>query len=111
MKPRAVVLSAALVFGLLAVPLGADAQQPAKVPTIGYLVQFSGAAGPPSGNMKAFLDGLADLGYVDGKTIAIEYIYTIDSGGRPWLSKGQISEDGKKIVIEEGAKQRVTLTR
>jgi hypothetical protein len=41
----------------------------------------------------------------------LKYIYIIDSGGRPWLGTGQISEDGKKIIIEEGAKQRVTLTR
>ncbi len=38
-------------------------------------------------------------------------IYTIDSSGQPWPSKGQISEDGKKIVIDDGTKARSTLTR
>jgi hypothetical protein len=38
-------------------------------------------------------------------------IYLIDSSGQPWPSKGQISEDGKKILIEEGTKARSTLTR
>jgi hypothetical protein len=38
-------------------------------------------------------------------------IYIIDSGGRPWPSKGQISDEGKKIVIEEGTKARSTLTK
>ena len=76
MNVRAIVLSVALVLGLLAPPIMADAQQAGKIPTIGYLAQFSGPAGPPSASIKAFLDGLQDLGYVDGKTIAIEYRYT-----------------------------------
>jgi hypothetical protein len=40
-----------------------------------------------------------------------KYIYLIDSGGNSLTSKGQISEDGKKILIDEGRVARVTLTR
>ena len=76
MKPRGVSLSLFLVLVILATPLVAGAQQPGKVPTIGYLSQFSGAAGPPSPNLEAFLQGLRELGYVEGKTIAIEYRFT-----------------------------------
>jgi putative ABC transport system substrate-binding protein len=54
----------------------ADAQQPGKVPTIGYLSQYSGSAGPPSNSLEAFLQGLRELGYVEGKNIAIEYRFT-----------------------------------
>jgi putative tryptophan/tyrosine transport system substrate-binding protein len=53
-----------------------DAQQPAKIPTLGYLSQFSGPAGPKSPPLAAFLEGLNKLGYVEGKNIAIEYRYT-----------------------------------
>jgi putative ABC transport system substrate-binding protein len=53
-----------------------DAQQPGKVPRIGYLSQWSGPAGPPSVQIRAFLEGLKELGYVDGKNIVIEYRYT-----------------------------------
>jgi hypothetical protein len=35
----------------------------------------------------------------------------IDSGGRAWESNGQIDADGKKVVIDNGATARVTLTR
>jgi hypothetical protein len=38
-------------------------------------------------------------------------IYIIDSSGKPWPSKGQISEDGNKVTIEEGTKARAILTR
>ena len=40
-----------------------------------------------------------------------KHIYLIDSGGNSLISKGQISEDGKKIIIDEGRVARVTLTR
>src|SRR5262245_37530367 len=55
----------------------AGAQQPGKVPRIGFL-----AAPSPSfflTRMNAFLDGLCDLGDVEGKNIAIEYRY---AGGK-----------------------------
>jgi putative ABC transport system substrate-binding protein len=103
MKLKAGVLSVALVFGLLAVPLGADAQQPGKVPTIGYLVQFSGAAGPPNTSLTAFLEGLRDLGYVDGTTIAIEYRYTEGKSERlPEFAAELVQRKVDVIVTETG---------
>jgi ABC-type uncharacterized transport system substrate-binding protein len=49
----------------------AHAQQPAKVPRIGFL----GAASPSviAARVEAFRQGLRDLGYVEGKNIVIEY--------------------------------------
>lgn len=51
-------------------PLAAHAQQPTKVPRIGFL--HYGAAGP-SPEVDAFRQGLRDLGYFEGKNINIEY--------------------------------------
>ena len=54
-------------------PLVAHAQQAAKIPRIGLLSPFF-----PANTAiwhKAFLRGLRDLGWVDGKNIAIEYRY------------------------------------
>jgi putative ABC transport system substrate-binding protein len=97
------VLSILLVLGIFATPLGADAQQSGKVPTIGYLVQFSGAAGPPNVNLTAFLEGLRDLGYVDGKTIAIEYRYTEGKSDRlPELAAELVRLKVDLIVTETG---------
>ena len=66
---------AALTFCalLLALCFPAQAQQPKKVPRIGYL-----APGSPSAareNVEGFRKGLRELGYVEGKTIVIEYRY------------------------------------
>jgi putative ABC transport system substrate-binding protein len=103
MKLRTFVLSVMLVLALLATPLGADAQQPGKIPTIGFLAQFSGPAGPPSAGITAFLEGLRDLGYVDGKTIAIEYRYTEGKSERlPELAAELVRLKVDLIVTETG---------
>jgi putative tryptophan/tyrosine transport system substrate-binding protein len=52
---------------------GAEAQQLAKLPRIGYL---AGAADRKSPPVEAFRQGLRDLGYVEGKNIQVEFRYT-----------------------------------
>jgi putative tryptophan/tyrosine transport system substrate-binding protein len=54
----------------------AAAQQPKKVPRIGVL--FPGLPSTYSLRAEAFLQGLRDLGYVDGKTIEIEWRWAED---------------------------------
>ena len=49
--------------------LSADAQQPAKIPKIGWLSPGSAA----SANIELFLREFRKLGYVEGKNITIEY--------------------------------------
>ena len=56
--------------GLLAAPLAAEAQQAAKVARIGYL---SPKVADSLHLRDAFLQGLRDLGYVEGRNVAIEY--------------------------------------
>jgi hypothetical protein len=58
-------------------PLAARAQQP-PVPTIGYL-----HAGPPNANFEAaFRKGLSEIGFVDGRNVAIEFRYAGDQNDR-----------------------------
>jgi putative tryptophan/tyrosine transport system substrate-binding protein len=54
----------------MAWPLAARAQQPAKVPRIGIL---SPAASETGGTLTAFREGIRDLGYVEGQTIALDF--------------------------------------
>jgi len=85
------------------VPFVANAQQPGKIPRIGYLSQFSGPAGPPSAALKAFLEGLGELGYVEGKNIAIEYRYTEGKNDRlPMLAAELVDLKVDLIVTETG---------
>ena len=53
---------------LLAAPVAAEAQQAVKVPRIGVLAPTSGTAGPAA----AFYRGLRDLGWIEGRNVAIE---------------------------------------
>src|SRR5437870_13799111 len=62
------VIGLALGAMLLAFSFPAEAQQPGKIPRIGFL---SSSGNPYS--VEAFRRGLRDLGYVDGKNIVIEY--------------------------------------
>ena len=60
-----------VVAVLLAVGVIADAQQPKKLPRIGFLSAASSSA--ISARVEAFRQGLRELGYADGKNILIEW--------------------------------------
>jgi putative tryptophan/tyrosine transport system substrate-binding protein len=71
MKKKIMILT---LYAMLLAPCSfAQAQQPAKIPRIGYLTNTS-----LSGNAartEAFRQGLRELGYVEGKNIVIEWRY------------------------------------
>lgn len=55
---------------------GVEAQQPTKIPRIGYLTGSSPpTSSTPDLNADAFRQGLRDLGYVEGKNLLVEYRY------------------------------------
>jgi putative ABC transport system substrate-binding protein len=56
---------------LFAFDFPAEAQQPKKIPMIGYLAASSAS----TTNANGLRQGLSELGYVEGKTIAVEYRY------------------------------------
>jgi putative ABC transport system substrate-binding protein len=71
MKIKITVLTlSAMLFALC---FSAQAQQPKKVPRIGYLSQFEPAR--ESARAEAIRLALRELGYVEGQNIAIEYRY------------------------------------
>jgi putative tryptophan/tyrosine transport system substrate-binding protein len=67
-----------LLGGAAAWPLAARAQQAAKLPTIGYL----GGGGPITQRawVDAFVQRLRELGWIEGRTVVIEYRW---GEGRP----------------------------
>ncbi|HEY1436305.1 MAG TPA: ABC transporter substrate-binding protein [Casimicrobiaceae bacterium] len=70
MDRRAFIVSAAT--GVLAMPLGAFAQQSGKVWRIGFFYFGSRQSALDTGRYNAFVQGLRELGYVEGKNIIIE---------------------------------------
>jgi putative ABC transport system substrate-binding protein len=62
-------------LGLLAAPLAAEAQQPARVFRIGVLAYSPPTVSTVSPLREALLQGLRALGYVEGQNLAIEWRY------------------------------------
>ena len=62
-----------LRYALCALLCPLEAQQPTKVPRIGYLAGASPSA--VAARIEAFRQGLRELGYVEGKNIVIEWRY------------------------------------
>lgn len=67
------IIALALGAMLLGLCLPAAAQQPKKVPRIGYLTTAAPSADSP--DREAFREGLRNLGYIEGQNIMIEYRY------------------------------------
>ena len=67
-----------LLGGAAAWPLAVRAQQPGKLPTIGFL--GSGTTSSQGQWVAAFVQRLRELGWVEGRTVAIEYRW---AEGRP----------------------------
>src|SRR5256885_11931263 len=66
-----------LLGGAAAWPLAARAQQPARIPRLGVLLFSTPTADP---QMETARHALRDLGYVEGRNLALEYRY---AEGRP----------------------------
>jgi len=68
---RRIGLAIVLILSLVLVPLGVEAQQSTRIPTIGFL----GASTPAAMRdwVAAFVGGLDELGWIEGRNIKIEY--------------------------------------
>src|SRR5262245_53995090 len=88
---------------LLTVAVTVEAQQPKKVPRIGYLSAFDAASDFRSEPIRA---ALRDLGYIEGQNIAIEYRYA--EGKLDWfpeLAAELVRLKVDVIVLSGGARQ------
>ena len=76
MQTVARVMIAIVAIALAAVSSPAPAQQATKVPRVAYVWLFSQGPSAPYG--EAFRERMSELGYVEGKTIRVDYL---DAGG------------------------------
>src|ERR1051326_4909571 len=69
----------------LAAYFPAEAQQPAKIPRVGYLSR-TGDSKNPGPLVEGFRQGLRELGYIEEKNILVEYRYVAREDGIPSLA-------------------------
>ena len=95
------VLSIVFIVVLLAVAVIAEAQQPKKVPRIGYLSNTDRAG--ESARAEAIQLALRELGYVEGQNIAFEYRYAEGKRDRyPELAAELVRLKVDMIVVAGG---------
>jgi putative tryptophan/tyrosine transport system substrate-binding protein len=93
-----------LLGGAAAWPVTARAQQPA-LPVVGLLL--GGAAEPNAPYVAAFRKGLAEAGFVEGRTVAIEYRYAGNAVGQlPGLAVDLVRRQVAVIVATGGPPAR-----
>src|SRR5262245_1325391 len=97
---RSIVICFVLTVLLLTIS-PAQAQQPAKVPRIGYLSPFDAAT--ESNRAEAIRRALRERGYIEGQNIATEYRYTEGKNDRlPGLAAGLVHLKVDGMVVAGG---------
>jgi putative ABC transport system substrate-binding protein len=87
----------AFTFSLLS---HAEAQQPATVPRIGFLIASSPSAMAP--RLEAFWQGLRELGYVEGKTIILERRYGDGKADRLPALAAELTRLKVAVIVTSG---------
>ena len=95
------VLSLAIGAMLLALSFPVEAQQPTKIPRIGFLVARSPSAN--ADRIEAFRQGLRELGYVEGKNIVIEWRFWEEKADRLPALAAELVRLKVDIIVTGGA--------
>ena len=104
-KPEADMRRKAIIVLLIGLALASvhvvEAQQPKKVPRIGYLSAYDAAT--DSARAEAIRGALRELGYIEGQNIAIEYRYADGKRDRyPELAAEMVRLKVDIIVVAGG---------
>src|SRR5689334_17961727 len=94
------LLIIALCALLFALSLPAQAQQPGKIPRIGFLGNSTAAL--EENLVEPFRQGLHDLGYVEGKNIFIEYRWAEGEYDRFPALIGELVAQKVDIIVTAG---------
>jgi putative tryptophan/tyrosine transport system substrate-binding protein len=100
MRRRDVIMG---IAGLAAAwPLAARAQQADRVRRIGMLILYSQTDREGQTRIAAFLDTLQRLGWIEGRTIAIDYRWTGGDAGREKASAAELVRSMPDIIVASG---------
>jgi putative tryptophan/tyrosine transport system substrate-binding protein len=94
------IIFLALCSLLLAPCSAVDAQQPTKIPRIGFLAGTKPA--PVAARVAAFRQGLRELGYVEGKNIIVEYRYAEGKADRERELAAELARLKVDVIVSAG---------
>ena len=98
---RSRLIASAAIGLLYALCSSANAQQPKKIPQIGYLNVVSVSAG--TGRIEAFRQGLRELGYLEGQNIVIEQRHAADRADRLSAFAAELVDRRVDVIIAAGS--------
>jgi putative tryptophan/tyrosine transport system substrate-binding protein len=85
---------------LFAYTLAAEAQEPTRVPLIGFLAGTKPAA--VSARTAAFRQGLREIGYIEGKNIVVEYRYAEGNSNREHDLAAELARLKADVIVTAG---------
>ena len=90
-----------LTLAILALPLASDAQRPQTIPRIAYLALRPGPCtdSPPC---EGVVQGLRELGYVEGQNIIIEYRWSEGNVERLRENAAELVQRGVHVIVTRG---------
>ncbi len=98
---------AALAVLVLLVPLAAAGQPAGKVPRVGFVV----AGSAPNPYVDAFRQGLRELGYLEGRTVALEVRYAEGRPERFPALIGELVRLNVDVIVAGGGERAARLAR
>jgi len=94
-----------IVGSTIALPLAARAQLATKLPTVGFLGQSTRQAA--SEWVAAFVQRLRELGWVEGRTIAVEYRWAEGRADRAAEIAAEFAQRKVDVIVTSGTPQVV----
>jgi putative ABC transport system substrate-binding protein len=109
-----ILVGGAMAVGMNGCAVLSAARQSRGVPTIGYLSTGSVASATQASYKAAFLQGLSELGYVDGQTISVEWRFsdeqTAQSGDMNALAADLVAR-GVQVIVTSSTPAVVAAAR
>jgi ABC-type uncharacterized transport system substrate-binding protein len=92
-----------LLGGAAAWPLGANAQQPERIRRVGVLMSLSADDPESQRRMTAFVQGLQQLGWTDGRNVRIDYRWGAGDAERIRRSAAEFAGLAPDVILATGS--------